>query len=402
MSPETTTEGVENMIESMRAISGDGGDGVMPEKSRQQLLQAAKELQYNMETPSETCNRYRYSALDLTITYIFHQIKLFDILVKERASSVSTDDLARETHTDPLLLGRLLRCAASSALVTQTGIDEWKASRLSDSMAAPSSAANLANAYTTMLPLTANLAQFLAQTSYQNPTESTKTVHQLTFDTNMHRFEWMKVHPEHSMILNNFMASNRLMMTGIEAFPFEDKVPYFNEKTQQDPSTVLLVDVGGGKGQMCRAFKDRFPKLPGRVVVQDLPNIVSSSGQGIEAMPYDFFTPQPVKGAKIYYLRNVLHDWPDANAESILRNVVDAMDQESIVLIDERVLANVGASNIAAGCDLQMMMSYAACERSEKQWQGLLARVGLKIHDIWCYLESETDSVMLALPKKVG
>lgn len=253
--------------------------------------------------------------------------------------------------------------------------------------------------YTTILPFTVDFARFLAQTDYRNPIDSYKTVHQITFDTDMHRFEWMKAHPEHYVILNNFMASNRLTKTGMETFPFEDKVPYLSKRDQQDPSTALLVDVGGGRGQMCRAFRNRFPKLPGRVVVQDLPNTVSSSGEGIEAMPHDFFTPQPVKGAKIYYIRHVLHDWPDGKAESILRNVVDAMDQESIIIVDEKVLPNVGASNVAAGLDLQMMMSYAAQERSEKQWKDLMERVGLRLQELWYYEKNGDDGVMLVSPK---
>ncbi|KAL8939062.1 MAG: hypothetical protein Q9216_003569 [Gyalolechia sp. 2 TL-2023] len=399
MSPEVNTGVVGKMIDSMRAITGDDQTGVLPETSRQQLLQAAKDLQYNLETSVETCNRYRYSALDLTITHIFHQIKLFEILTKHDASPVSTDDLAKETHTDPLLLNRLLRCAASSGLVTQTGDDEWSASRLSYSMAIPSSDANVAHAYTTILPFTSDFARFLAQTNYQNPVDGNKTVHQITFDTDLHRFAWMKEHPEHWVTLNNFMASHRLLKTGMEAFPFEDKIPYFSAKTQQDPTTTLVVDIGGGRGQMCRAFRNRFPDLPGRVIVQDLSHTVSSSADDIEAMPHDFFTPQPVKGAKVYYLRNVLHDWPDAKAELILKNTIDAMDKESVILVDEKILPNVGASNVAAGVDLQMMMSYAAQERSEKQWKALMDRVGLKVEELWYYVQDANDGVMLVLPK---
>ncbi len=50
-------------------------------------------------------------ALDLTIAYIFHQIHIFDILTKHAKSPVSTDDLAKETNTDPTLLGALIHFA---------------------------------------------------------------------------------------------------------------------------------------------------------------------------------------------------------------------------------------------------------------------------------------------------
>ena len=37
-------------------------------------------------------------------------------------------------------------------------------------------------------------------------------------------------------------------------------------------------------------------------------------------MKYDFFTLQPIKDAKVYHLRAVLHDWPEKQAEEILAN----------------------------------------------------------------------------------
>jgi hypothetical protein len=46
--------------------------------------------------------------------------------------------------------------------------------------------------------------------------------------------------------------------------------------------------------------RNRFPGLKGRVIMQDQQHVVDAWGAttdtGIEAMVYDFFTPQPVKG----------------------------------------------------------------------------------------------------------
>ncbi|KAL9600869.1 MAG: hypothetical protein Q9219_002911 [cf. Caloplaca sp. 3 TL-2023] len=341
MVSEPVTGNVDRLIDEIGALTGSGEAGRLPADLRHRLLQAARNLQYNLETPRETCNRYRYS----------------------------------------------------------TGDDTWEASRLSRSMVAPSSEANLEQAYTGALPYMVDLARFLDQTDYRNPTDSTNTVHQLTHRTDLNRFEWMKAHPEHFEILNKFMASNRFVKTGVDTFPFQDKVPYF-KGSAQDPATPVFVDVGGGRGQMCRAFRNRYAHIAGRVIFQDLPQTLINvdSGDDIEPMPYDFFTPQPVKGAKVYYIRHVLHDWPDVKAAAILRNIIDAMDSESIIVIDEKILQNVGASNVSVGLDLQMMMAYAAQERSKKQWEALLATVGLKIEALWYYAGNEADGVMMVLP----
>ncbi|KAI4132620.1 MAG: hypothetical protein LQ341_006244 [Variospora aurantia] len=92
-----------SIITQMQSSSGAGD---VLEDSRRILLRAAKEVQYSLETPKETCERFRYSGLGLSIAHVFYQIKLFDILVDRADSPISTRDLANETKTDPNLLGK--------------------------------------------------------------------------------------------------------------------------------------------------------------------------------------------------------------------------------------------------------------------------------------------------------
>ena len=64
---------------------------------------------------------------------------------------------------------------------------------------------------------------------------------------------------------------------------------------------VFLVDIGGGKGHDLQELHRKYPKLPGKLVLQDLKSVIDeakSSGlnQEIVTMEHDFFTPQPIKG----------------------------------------------------------------------------------------------------------
>ena len=80
----------------------------------------------------------------------------------------------------------------------------------------------------------------------------------------------------------------------------------------ESASAPLLVDIGGGVGHDLIAFKQQDPTLSGELIVQDIPVVIDSIKElpnGIKAMKHDFFAPQPVKGAKAYYLGHVLHDW---------------------------------------------------------------------------------------------
>jgi hypothetical protein len=58
----------------------------------------------------------------------------------------------------------------------------------------------------------------------------------------------------------------------------------------------MMVDVGGGCGHQAKPLKDTFPNLPGKLVVQDLPQMEGKGIPGIEFQAHDFFLEQPIKG----------------------------------------------------------------------------------------------------------
>ena len=78
----------------------------------------------------------------------------------------------------------------------------------------------------------------------------------------------------------------------MDIFPVEQKL-----SNGVDNNGILFVDVGGGLGHEALALKKRFPKLPGKLILQDLPQTVQDLQlEGVEVMAHDFLTPQTVKG----------------------------------------------------------------------------------------------------------
>lgn len=71
-----------------------------------------------------------------------------------------------------------------------------------------------------------------------------------------------------------------------------------------DPNAPLLVDVGGSTGHDLTEFHLKHPKVQGKLVLQDLPEVIEKArhlvGSNIEAMEHDFFKEQPVKGSSIF------------------------------------------------------------------------------------------------------
>jgi hypothetical protein len=146
-----------------------------------------------------------------------------------------------------------------------------------------------------------------------------------------------------------FVRKNR----GAEWFEFYPVAEKLQVSTSS-ASDVLLVDVGGGHGQAIAGFKDKNPTAIGKLIVQDLPVVVDSITQlpsGLTAMSHNFFEPQPIIGAKAYYLRAVLHDWPDKQALAILQSIKEAMSEDSVLLIDEVLLPETNVPIFKAQMD---------------------------------------------------
>lgn len=81
----------------------------------------------------------------------------------------------------------------------------------------------------------------------------------------------------------------------VDVFPFEREL---GQDTTDD--TVLFVDIGSAFGSQSLLIRKRFPNLRGRVVIEDQQHVIDAWSTkphpSIEALVYDFFTPQPVKG----------------------------------------------------------------------------------------------------------
>lgn len=155
-----------------------------------------------------------------------------------------------------------------------------------------------------------------------------------TFTFGKSMFEYIGEHQEYGKAFDDFMTARRAATweRWFDTFPASEKVQ------SSDIGDVLLVDVAGGQGYWSQQFRRAFPELPGRIIVQDQPHVITKLDD-VETMPYDFFTPQPILGARFYYFKQILHNWDDEKSIAILKNTASAMDKDkSTLLINEYVL----------------------------------------------------------------
>jgi demethylsterigmatocystin 6-O-methyltransferase len=245
-------------------------------------------------------------------------------------------------------------------------------------------------------PVAQVLPAYLKEQGYREITGSKKLPFHKVMNTDLEPFEWMKQDDEQMKALGHIMVLDSVN-SWASYYPVEQVVGTF----EPAEDSALLVDIGGGFGKHSVAFKEKFPGVPGRVVVQDVPSTLAYAPQveGIEFHAHDFFLQQPIRGAKFYYLRHIMHDWADDDCIRILSSIVPAMGPDSRILIDEVVLLETKVPWLVAVSNLVMMASLGGIERTKEDWINLLARAGLKILDVHCYNDVRFYCVIAAVPK---
>ena len=94
-------------------------------------------------------------------------------------------------------------------------------------------------------------------------------------------------------------------------------------------------------------------------------------------MPGDFFVEVP-PGGDAYLLKSIIHDWDDERSVRILRTVRDALGATGVLLLVERVLAGPNEGAEAKLSDLNMLVAPGGLERTEVEFDALLAQAGLR------------------------
>ena len=169
--------------------------------------------------------------------------------------------------------------------------------------------------------------------------EPTETAFALANEPGVGMFEHLAKHPERAKRFGSAMK----WFSTFESWDLKHLVNGYSWDLIDRPGAVI-VDVGGGQGAVSKALARATRDT--KFIVQDLEDTI---GHGRESLPedlkdkvdfmqHDFFTEQPVKGAAVYFLRWILHDWSDKYAVLILKALVPAMTDGSKVVLFEWLL----------------------------------------------------------------
>jgi demethylsterigmatocystin 6-O-methyltransferase len=323
-------------------------------------------------------------------------LKIFTTLAST-SSTMSTKDFVNKTGAAPTLMKHFLRSMSSFGFIEEPAKDTFRANRVTKAFANPHVEGAAPHISDIHAPVNLALPRWLKSHAYQDMNNTKDLPFHAALGTDLAPFDYLKKDPVQMKALGHVMVLDATQ-SWTTSYPIEKELGNF--KAADD--SALLVDIGGGFGQHSVFFKDNFPHLEGRIVVQDLPSTLAhipSKPPGIEFQEYDFFLKQPVQGAKFYFLRHIMHDWPDQDCISILKNIVPAMGSDSLILIDEVVLPETKVPWQVTSMVLMMMAALGGTERTREDWEDLLDRAGLKISHLIRYDDVRFHSIVAAVPK---
>ena len=95
-----------------------------------------------------------------------------------------------------------------------------------------------------------------------------------------------------------------------------------------DAMKGTVVDVGGARGAVAVCLAKHYPNI--KFIVQDFADVVEGGAENlpesmkgqIEFMAASCLEEQPVKHKEVYFMRAVLHNWPDGYCVKILKNLL--------------------------------------------------------------------------------
>ncbi|KAG6910307.1 hypothetical protein DXG01_011704 [Tephrocybe rancida] len=387
------------------------------------IIAAAAQILATVCSPIEMLQEYSPGMYWTATLGFVVDANIPDILNEGGPEGVHVKDISTQNGVDPSYIARILRFLATRHVFREVTPDVFANNRISSLLSKNKSVAAIKADPVARFD-EAPMAGFISSSAdealtssvhfsefVQNPTKAAAAFN-IALKTEAKMWEWYE-EAGNEWRARRFTAA---MKFGINRYPGEIFVQGVGLKDLKDGDVV--VDVGGSVGSCTLQLYKAFPNI--NYVVQDLEKQIEAAAgfwqeNAPEAVPSgkvtlqanNFFTPQPVKGAAVYFLRVVIHDWPDHDAKTILQHLRDAANESSKLVIFDTLafhvcedtatetaapkapapfplLANLGVAGAGfdTGLDIQMMNLFNGKERTEEEFRVLGLSVGWKLESI--------------------
>ncbi|KAJ3529362.1 hypothetical protein NM208_g9793 [Fusarium decemcellulare] len=363
------------------AVNNSAANDLDDPTNRQAVVAAARDILYEATLPEEQWNEQAAAVGSITATRLFLKWGAFDAI--PATGGITYADLAKTLNADESLIRRVGGMLVSTRILRQVGDNQLV--HTPKSLIQTNSSGY---SYLFRMMFDENTFPFIFMPQYFDKyglcEPKGETHNPYTFANGQpEKSYWDVMHqdPERMRVFQQSMRSAEAMMPATGLYDYS----WIQGEADKDSDRPLLVDVGGGRGHVVQAICEEYTWMPKeRCVVQDREDVIKEAQQldvpelrGVKLMPHDFNAKQPTKGALVYHLRRILHDYGDATCIVILRHLAEAMAEDSRLLIVDQVVGNP-PSQMAAHFDF-VMMTIGGKERTAKDFERLTKEAGLRI-----------------------
>ncbi len=294
------------------------------------------------------------------------QLKLADHLSEGPRTA---KELAGLTATHAPSLYRFMRTAASLGLFSEDGERRFSLTPLAEPLQAgvPGSVRNA------VLSLTGDLFR----RPYSNllySVETGKTAFEKEHGAPI--FDWLGSHPEEGAMFSELMVGFHGPETAAVAAAYD----FSGCKT--------IADIGGATGNLLTTILESCSEAEG--ILFDLPHNADGAATMIQSRGMNdrirfesgsFFESVP-KGADVYMMSHIIHDWSEEQCLTILGNCRAAMGPKSRLLIIETVIPPGNAPHESKFLDMVMLAIPGGQERTVEEYVSLLAKAGFRLERV--------------------
>jgi O-methyltransferase domain/Dimerisation domain len=313
-------------------------------------------------SPPQTMNQMLTGYWISQALYVAAKLGIADLL---KAGSRSVAELAPATQCQSASLYRLLRALASVGVFAEDGQGRFALTPLAQCLRSDLPGSQHA------------LAIMSGEEHHHAWGELLYSVQtgQPAFDKlyGMPVFDFLSRHPEQAKVFDAAMVGvhGRETAALIEAYDLT--------------GITVLADIGGGNGSLLTGVLRHYPALRG--LLYDLPSVSQRAKANVQAAHLadrcqvhggSFFESVP-SGADAYLMRHIIHDWDDAKAITILRNVHRAIGKEGRLLVVEGVIPPGNDSSFVKLLDLTMLVVPGGKERTEDEYRALYKAAGFDL-----------------------
>ena len=361
-----------------------GGNG---EGSTDALFEATQELQKSLLTAPKLLQQHQIRCQCLASLKWLVRFDIFNH-VPDDLSPIAYTDLAVKANVPVRRLQSVVRMVMTDGIFFEPSPTQIAHTQLSASFASDSAFLDWASF---ILIYQAPVAyQFTEATArWPNSVDKHETAFSLALNTDSTFFEYLEAHPDMTKAFAGYMRGLQRSGSG----SVQHIVDGFDWASLGEAN---IVDVGGSTAHASIALASTFPDL--HFTVQDLPEVVqegkaklphlasASIASRINFSVHDFLTPQQLQPNSpkpdIYFLRRILHNWPDHHAREILNHLAVALRDSgnpcARVLVMESILPLPSTlfrfqDAYLRVRDLTMTQLFNSRERELEEWKDLFA-----------------------------